>query len=122
MMVGAHGRAPLRGTAEHPGGVGTGLALPSSGPELLGGRQAVPLQPRLYRRIRGQEVLSVGPSVLSCLDSKRLSADLVFSSAIWPQARSEINSRSALTAGVRPPRSDLERSAKRFEQKQPLAR
>jgi len=30
MMVGAHGRAPLRGTAEHPGDVGAGLALPSS--------------------------------------------------------------------------------------------
>ncbi len=30
IMVRARNRAPLQGTAEHPGGVGVGLALPSS--------------------------------------------------------------------------------------------
>ena len=39
-----HGRAPLPCTRLNPGGVGVGLALPSSGPAEMRGRQAVPLR------------------------------------------------------------------------------
>ncbi|SPE22146.1 hypothetical protein SBA2_10084 [Acidobacteriia bacterium SbA2] len=48
---GAHGLAPLRRTRLNPGGVGVGLALPSSGPAKMRGRQAAPLRRGGYQRI-----------------------------------------------------------------------
>ena len=50
---GPNGHAPLRSTRLHPSGVGVGLALPLSRAAEMRGRQAVPLQRRRYRRIRG---------------------------------------------------------------------
>jgi len=47
----AHGLAPLCRRRLDPGGVGVGLALPSSGPAETRGRQAAPLRRAGYRRI-----------------------------------------------------------------------
>ncbi|SPE32554.1 hypothetical protein SBA2_680026 [Acidobacteriia bacterium SbA2] len=50
----AHGLAPLCRTRLDSGGVGVGLALPSSGPAETRGRQVAPLRRAGYRRVEGQ--------------------------------------------------------------------